>query len=404
VVLIIKIIRIAVPIILIFSLAFLLIKSIMNENANKDLTTIAVKRISAAALIFILPIFINMLLSMTGNKDLLDECLELAKTPISTPEPGDGDDDPIIVEDEIEITKDGIYIVISGKNISEYYFSTKKETLTGNESKWIKTTLDKIDFILLPGEHYIYIKTSNGKIHEKEVKVSTSDIVDTNEAKDIKFFDSRLDDFLKSKGSSIDEFNAAIARSVTIAGQYTKEGAAAASLALTQILYKKYKVKIPYGGAPRMQVGASEKWGQVNVNEGGTHCGGFVVWSLAQAGFGTNTGIGSSAQFTNWKYSTIRRVKENYHGNPGEAITGAVDFGESRHVAIISAMDDKGYWITESNAWTYVDTDGKKKIKENYGIVTTYNVFSTYRWRSILPLERLYVYNMYDKIDIKSGF
>ncbi len=403
VVLIIKIIRIAVPIILIFSLAFLLIKSIMNENANKDLTTIAVKRISAAALIFILPIFINMLLSMTGNKDLLDECLELAKNPIITTSSvgckTDGTDDgPIEVDNDVKVTKDGIYIVISGKNISEYYFSTKKETLTGTESKWIKTTLDKIDFILLPGEHYIYIKTSDGKISENQITIQPSDIVITNDVSDIKLLTTNLDDFLKSKGSSIDEFNSALARSVYIAGVKTRDGVSAAALALTQILYKKYKIKVPYAFSNYVQLGARANWGS-----SGLHCGGFVAWTFSQANFKMNSGIGSSAQICGWGYGSISPIKSSYHGQVGDVLTTSDRCSVSRHVAILNFYDNEGFYLTESNARTGKDNNGKMIINENIGIVTTYDKFSSHRWQSIMNMEITYK-NKGNNTDIPSGF
>ena len=427
IVLFIKIIFVAVPIILILSLMINLIQVISKPDEMEKFKKTAVNRIVAAVVIFLVPTLVNIIMGIAGDNSLIKECLKLAENPVSIQEyesntgsNSDGSSKVTPTENggtsndtntgkvetkELEVKKDGIYITISSKDTAGYYFSNKKIDLKGNESGWISSSKNKIDFILLPGEHYVYSKSKDGKIYEKKVSISVSDIVDTNSAKDISLLNIRLDSFLKSKGSSIDEFNDAIARSVTIAGVNTKEGTSAASLALTQILYKKYKVKIPYGGTNHMKAGARASWGSTNLAEGGIHCGGFVVWSLAQSGIGTNSGIGSSAQITNWRFSTVKRITSSYHGNPGEVITIASQAGESKHVAVLNVAGKNDFWITEANAKTYKDENGKMQIRENYGVVTTHETYaSNERWNSILPMERVYDYKEFEKIDVKSGF
>lgn len=116
---------------------------------------------------------------------------------------------------KVTLKKDGLYTSLTSANdVKGYYFSKTSMKLNGNENGWINSTKKNIDFILLPGKHYIYIKYANNKILEKSIEIKTSDIVDTNNAK---LLTQRLDKYLSSKGSSLNELNNLIYRSVKIA-------------------------------------------------------------------------------------------------------------------------------------------------------------------------------------------
>lgn len=395
--LLIEIVRVAVPIMLIISLMLTITRAVINANEFDKIKKEVVVKVVASILIFLVPTFVSLITNIAGFEVSFAECREMAKSPKKVNVWVDGEEETTTVEDEeLKVEQKGIYIVLSSKNVTGYYFSNKKETLTIDSNLWIASNKDKIDFILLPGTHYMYVKTSNGKIFEKSVNIKSSDIIVTNDVKDIKLLTTSLDAFLKEKGSSIDEFNDAIARSVYIAGGQTKAGASAASLALTQILYIKYKVKIPYGSSRgnHVAIGVPPVWGSPEVTSlekkgnflnQGIHCGGFVAWSYAQANFDMNSGIGSSSTLCRWRYASIKGIGSNDKGEVGDALTYATACEQSSHVSIINAIDNQGYYLTESNAVTRT-IDDVKTLLNNIGIVTTYDKFGD-RWHSYLNMD-----------------
>ncbi len=118
-------------------------------------------------------------------------------------------------ENNVELTKNGTYVTLKSSNsVNGYYFSNKKLSLKGSEAGWISSTKKSVDFVLLPGTYYIYVKSNNNVIEEKTVTIKTSDIVDTNNAT---LLTERLDDYLQKKNSSLTELNNMIFRSMQIA-------------------------------------------------------------------------------------------------------------------------------------------------------------------------------------------
>ena len=382
--LILQIIRISVPIILILSIMIKLINALTNPEKMSNIKKAIISNIIAAVLIFLIPNFVSIIVNISSKNIDFSECIEKSKHPKKT---------LVWVEDPVtEVTQNGVYIILTSQKVSGYYFSNSKVNLTSNDSRWIPSTKDKIDFILLPGKHYIYIRINN-KVIEKEIDVSTSDIIVTNDVKDIKFLETDIDSFLKNNNSSLSELNDAIARSVYIAGTQSKEGAAAGALALTQILYNKYKIKIPYGNThgTHLTMGVPKTWGSDNITSKekkqkmyhqGTHCGGFVAWAYTQANFEMKSTIGSSAQFCGWRYADIYGIDSSHHGEVGDIVTPGLHCDSASHVGIISAMDNKGYYITESNAVTKT-IDGAVTVLENIGMVTSYVPYGK-RFRSYL--------------------
>ncbi len=399
---IIKVLRIVVPLLLLFSLIFELVKAISNAEKLEKYKKKVILKCSIAALIFLIPTIVSLITNIAGFKVNYSECIEMAEHPKEV---------YFWVDDTLDYERTGIYIKITEDNVKGIYFSDKKENASTLNNSWILTDNKLIDFILLPGEHYIYVKTKDGILEEK-ITIQPSDIIVTNDVKDIEFLHTDLDKYLLEHGSSLEEFNNAIARSVYIAGGSTKEGAAAAALALTQILYVKYKIKIPYGNTHgnHIVMGAPSNWGSPNVTslekEGhfdyqGIHCGGFVAWAYAQANFDMNPSIGSSEQFCMWRYATINGIDYKNRGAVGDAITYAIACENDLHVAIISAIDSNGYYVTEANAWTGTINGVRTKI-EDIGIVTTYNKIGD-RWRSYLDMDLTLQFKK-KKTDLKSGF
>ncbi len=416
---IIKIIRIIVPIILIVSCIISMVKAIINVNENKNvMRSVSLKAISAV-MIFLVPTFISIILKLNNYNFNFEECLTLAKNPkavveyvegtaytndsnISTEDNGDKDgnssENNTSKENNLSLNKNGTYITLKNSDVTGYYFSNSKENISVNDSKWISSTKEDIDFVLLPGEYYIYSKNSSGSISEKHININTSDIVVTNDVADISLLKTDLSEYLLSKGSSLEQLNDAIARSVYIAGGSTKSGAAAASLALTQILYKNYKIKIPYGNTHGVHLvkGAVSSWGSTNVsgnekkakfNNVGIHCGGFVSWSYYQANFSMNSGIGSSAQLCRWSYGDLKRITNSNKGSIGDVLTYATECDKGKHVAVINAIDSIGYYYTEANASLSVINE-VRTLTNNIGVVTSYSRFSENKWKSYLDMTK----------------
>ena len=183
---------------------------------------------------------------------------------------------------------------------------------------------------------------------------------------------------------------------------------------MCQILYTKYKVKIPYGSTyPGSHIvkGVPSSWGSKEVTtlmkqgkfyNSGIHCGGFVSWAYKQANYDMNSGIGSSKQLCGWKYANLYRIKSDKKGNVGDVLTYATQCDESKHVAIIVAMDDKGYYISEANASTNV-IDGVKTLINNIGIVTTFEPYNKSRFYSYLDMTNTVDYK-YDNTPLPTGF
>ena len=106
-----------------------------------------------------------------------------------------------------------------------------------------------------------------------------------------------LDQFLSSKGSSLDEFNKLISKNVDKAGYGTRAGVVTAAVTLIAELGNKYNVKVPYfwggGHADGVVDGALAKWGSSSCyayandqsyNYCGLDCSGFVPWAIKNGG------------------------------------------------------------------------------------------------------------------------
>ena len=413
---VIKIIFIGVPITLMISLMIDLMKAVKGDNDLDKVKPLIVKKCVSAVLIFLVPTFVNLILDITGKDFPIAKCIEMAKNPADQDyyviDDGSGDTEDLPSEELGMLQKD-IYFVLNTKNITDLYFTNKKETPTGSESGWVPTKgKNNIDFVLLPGEHYIYGKNNSGKIVEKSVTIKSSDIVITNDKTDKKLLSTDIKTFLSKNGSSIDELNDAIERSIYIAGGSTREGVSAASLALTQILYEKYKIVIPYGAAriANTTLGVPSVWGSTDVTslekEGqfynqGVHCGGFVTWAFTQAGYKMNSGIGSSGQLCGWGYGTLRSSTSKQRGQVGDVLTFATECQKGKHVAVINYIDENGYIYTESNA-RVTTVNGVRTLLTNIGVVTSYSKFNTNRWASYLDMSNTYQYKQ--GITISNGF
>ena len=114
----------------------------------------------------------------------------------------------------------------------------------------------------------------------------------------------RLDKFLESKGSSLEEFNQLIESNVQKNGYGTRAGVVTAAVTLIAELGNKYNVKVPYflsgGHHDGVRKGALGYWGSGTEDDGrrcyytgygnvytvcGLDCSGFVPWAIKNGGF-----------------------------------------------------------------------------------------------------------------------
>lgn len=137
-----------------------------------------------------------------------------------------------------------------------------------------------------------------------------------------------LANFLLSKGTSIEEFNALIAANVNNAGYGSRGGVVSAAVTLIGEM-NKYGVRIPYvwgGGHGAISNGASASWG----NGSGLDCSGFISWAIYNGGYRFSTS--SSGDF--------RKVGEVVNLDQKEAVLQPGDIlWKSGHVALVVGID-----------------------------------------------------------------
>ena len=162
----------------------------------------------------------------------------------------------------------------------------------------------------------------------------------------------RLDTFLQSNGTSLEEFNNLISSNVQEAGYGTRAGVVAAAVTLIAELGNNYNVKVPYfwgGGHGSISVGAEASWGSNTCytsangqiyNYCGLDCSGFVTWAINNGGF--SIPVQSSGTFV--YLAGAKRVSLS-----SSAVLQAGDLlATSGHIILIVGVDDSGYICAEA--------------------------------------------------------
>ena len=259
---IITIIMIVVPIILLFSLTFKFIQAITkgNEDAIASIKKKAVPNIIAAALIFLVPLLINLLLNITPDFTGYNACLTNA-TPEGIEMAYESKIDASIVRAEetinindyntamkyldkidneekkeeynkrleevykkieesrkikiVSITVDDVVVQIDvkpgKKGVGGYYFSSIEKTPEVDGYDWIETNEPSYRAVKFPGTYYVYAKDTEGNIvgGDKVVVPEVFDVTFKHEGK--KLMPVTIASYLKKHGSNIDEFNRKLA-------------------------------------------------------------------------------------------------------------------------------------------------------------------------------------------------
>ena len=337
---IITIIMIVVPIILLFSLTFKFIQASTkgNEDALASIKKKAVPNIIAAALIFLVPLLINLLLNITPDFTGYNACLtnatpegieasyeiKLEKMVQRAEETININDyntamkylDKIDNEEKkeeynkrleevykkieesrkikiVSITVDDVVVQIDvkpgKKGVGGYYFSSIEKTPEVDGYDWIETNEPSYRAVKFPGTYYVYAKDTEGNIvgGDKVVVPEVFDVTFKHEGK--KLMPVTIASYLKKHGSNIDEFNRKLASYNKKYGLRTRESVVVGAMAFTSEI-QSWGYYLPYEGkyAAGNKAISKDAWGVHQSWGGGDKtflaCNPFVVWTYKQAG------------------------------------------------------------------------------------------------------------------------
>lgn len=162
-----------------------------------------------------------------------------------------------------------------------------------------------------------------------------------------------LDEFLSSKGTSLEAFNNLIASNVQENGYGTRAGVVTAAVTLIAELGNNYNVKIPYfwggGHADGVVDGALGYWGSTqchtyangqSYNYCGLDCSGFVPWAIKNGGFSITPLVTGGFQ----SLPGAERVSLTNSAvlQPGDLLES------SGHVILIVGVDENNYICAEA--------------------------------------------------------
>ncbi len=168
----------------------------------------------------------------------------------------------------------------------------------------------------------------------------------------------RLDQFLISKGTSIEELNALIAANVNSAGPGTRAGVVSAAVTLIGEM-NKLGVKLPYvygGGHSSIQTGANPSWG----SGAGLDCSSFISWAIHNGG--VSIGVHDSSSFAS--LGNVVDLSDEPVLKPGDIIWRPRRPGKVGHVALVVGYDNnsKQYLTAEALGSDYGILFHKRKF------------------------------------------
>ena len=158
-----------------------------------------------------------------------------------------------------------------------------------------------------------------------------------------------LEQFLQSKGTSLEAFNQKISSNVDKNGFGTRAGVVAAAVTLIAELGNNYDVKVPYfwggGHGDGIADGAKARWGSTDChtyangqdyNYCGLDCSGFVPWAINNGGFNVSVNLASNFQ----NLPGVRRVTLS----SSQPVIQPGDLLESEHhVVLVVGIDEENH-------------------------------------------------------------
>lgn len=168
----------------------------------------------------------------------------------------------------------------------------------------------------------------------------------------------RLDQFLNSKGTSIEELNAKILANVNSAGRGSRAGVVSAAVTLIGEM-NKLGVKLPYvfgGGHGAISGGANPSWGVGS----GLDCSGFISWAIYNGG----VSISSSDSSSFASLGNVVSLSDEPVLKPGDIIWRPRSAGKVGHVALVVGYDNnnKQYLTAEALGSDYGVLFHKRKF------------------------------------------
>lgn len=182
----------------------------------------------------------------------------------------------------------------------------------------------------------------------------------------------RLDQFLLSKGTSIEELNNLISANVDNAGRKTRAGVVTAAVTLIGEM-NKLGIKLPYvfgGGHGVISQGASPSWGVGS----GLDCSGFISWAIYNGGF--SIGANDSSSFAN--LGEVVSLSDEPVLKPGDIIWRPRSAGKVGHVALVIGYDNNNQQYLTAEA-----------LGSDYGVLFHKRKFNASGYKGIL-MENYY--------------
>lgn len=411
--LVINIIKIAVPIILILSVMIDYVKALKNAEEITMTNKMFVNKIMAAIIVFFVPFFVDIIINTMDPEGIsYIGCLHNAndtyianafsrvaqKNINSTRETLLHADYNIAMSSIRKIKDDSLRIPLENElkeldgiiKLSEEIDKLAKD-FDGENYKDLKERIDAIGDDDMRERLQEKLKDSLHGMYS-EYPINPDDPFYSN----LSFLiNQSLEDFLKSKGSSVDLLNEHIRSSVVAAGVGTRQGTVAAAMTLIGDLAQQGKKLNYQWGGKFESLGARSSWGTTDdmswlcssASYGAlydsshcfTHykwksfdCSGFVTWAVINGM--QNSNITQSNIFAS------RKVPLNYQKavcQPGEALDGP------GHIVLVVGIDEpnKRYIIAESSGSNIYDGHG--------GVHLSYYSFGKLDWYC-LPLNNIY--------------
>ena len=165
-----------------------------------------------------------------------------------------------------------------------------------------------------------------------------------------------IENFLSSKGSSLEEYNSFIKQNVESAGVGTREGVVTAAVSMINYLYDNFDTKLPYyWGGSSQDIGIPSSFGKnipSSPSENGNiyyyksfDCSGFTSWAVRNGGYKISrldvTGFDNLVGEKNMCDITDSSCK----GQPGDFISY-----KKQHIKMIVSVDETNniYYVAES--------------------------------------------------------
>lgn len=249
------------------------------------------------------------------------------------------------VEDKLTPSKNPSWFICNGKeNLRNHHGNGMSQYGAWYLSEQLKYTYDEIINFYL-GDDVVISSDALLSIAGLDVKNTTNSEILT----------IRLDEFLKQRGSSLEQLNRFIHGSVVENGAGTREGVVTAAVSLVNFLYDNYRFRLPYyWGGEYQNYGVSGGFGGrttprtstygTTYNYAGFDCSGFVSWAIKNGGYniGRNTTMGFHDKFSS---NSCNITSYDCIGKPGDLINS-----RNSHVQMIVAVDQNAgkYMVVEA--------------------------------------------------------